>query len=145
MILKVYIPFVIVLLSFGELSAQNNPKELAKAFAKASADSSYIAVNKKAGWQFLTSYLTPIKSDSVMIEMIVQHDKTINWSQEQLVGRIKSTSMIPRRSRTISFNLIENVYQLRVEPDGKCYLWLGSGSLPDADPVIIPVRATYKR
>ena len=134
-----------VLLSLGDLAAQDNSKFLAKAFELASADSSYIAVNKRAGWQFLTSYLTPIKSDSVMIEMIVQHDKTIDWTQEQLVGRIKSISMLPKISQTVLFNLIENVYQLRIEPNGKCYLRLATGTLPDVDPVIIPIRATYRR
>lgn len=142
---KIYFLLALVLLSFGETIAQDNSKALAKAFATASADSSYIAVNKKAGWQFLSSYLTPINSDSVMIEMIVQHDKTIDWNQEQLVGRIKSTSMLPRTSQTVSFSLIDNVYQLRVEPNGRCYLRLATGVLPDADPVIIPVRAVYKR
>ena len=122
--------------------AQNSPKTIA--LAKASADSSTIAVNTKAGWQFFSSYLTPINADCVMIEMIVQHDRTIDWTQEQLVGRIKSTSMLPKTSQTVSFNLISDQYQLRVEPNGRCYLRLATGTLPDGDPVIIPVRALYK-
>jgi len=143
--LKIYFILALSLLCFGEISAQNNSKDLAKAFAKASADSSYIAVNKKGGWQFLTSYLTPIRTDSVMIEMIVQHDKkTIDWTKEQLVGRIKPTNLLPKNSQTLPFNLIYNTYQLRVEPNGRCYLRLASGSLPDANPIIIPVRAVYK-
>lgn len=141
---KIYFLLGLSLLCFGELSAQNNSKELAKAFEKASADSSYIAVNKKGDWQFLASYLTTVKTDSVMIEMIVQHDRTIDWTQEQLVGRIKSTSLLPKASQTVSFSLIFDVYQLRVEPNGRCYLRLASGSLPDGDPVIIPIRAKYK-
>lgn len=141
---KIYFLLGLSFLWFGGLSAQNNSKELAKALAKASADSSHIAVNKKAGWQFFSSYLTPIKADSVMIEMVVQHDRAIDWKQEQLVGRIKSTSMLPKASQTISFSLIFDVYQLRVEPNGKCYLRLASGSLPNGDPVIVPVRAVYK-
>jgi len=146
---KIYFLLSLSLVWFGELSAQNNSKELAKASAKASADSSYIAVNTKAGWQFFSSYLTPIKADSVMadsvmIEMVVQHDRTIDWSQEQLVGRIRLTSMLPKNSQTLPFNLIYDTYQLRVEPNGRCYLRLASGSLPDGDPVIIPIRAKYK-
>jgi len=141
---KIYFLLGLSLLCFGELSAQNNSKELAKAVEKASADSSYIAVNKKAGWQFFSSYLTPVKADSVMIEMVVQHDRTSDWNQEQLVGRIKSTSMLPKVSQTVSFSLISDVYQLRVEPNGRCYLHLVSGSLPVGDPVILPIRAKYK-
>lgn len=141
---NIYILLGLSLLWFGELSAQNNSKELVKASAKASADSSYIAVNKKAGWQFFSSYLTPIKADSVMIEMVVQHDRAIDWKQEQLVGRIKSTSMLPKASQTVSFSLIFDLYQLRVEPNGKCYLRLASGTLPDGDPIILPIRVKYK-
>ena len=141
---KIYFLISLSLLWFGELSAQNNSKELAKALIKASADSSYIAVNKKAGWQFFSSYLAPIKVDSVMIEMVVQHDRTIDWKQEQLVGRIKSTSMLPKASQTVSFSLIFDLYQLRIEPNGRCYLRLAFGSLPNGDPVILPVRAKYK-
>ena len=123
--------------------AQNN--SITIALTKASADSSYISVNKKAGWQFFSSYLSPINSDSVMIEMILLHDRTIEWTHEQLVGRIKSTSMLPKSSQIISFNLITDQYQLRVESNGCCYLRLSKGMLPDGDPVIIPVRAVYKR
>jgi len=141
---KIYFLLGLSLLCFGELSAQNNSKELAKAVEKASADSSYIAVNKKSGWQFFSSYLTPVKADSVMIEMVVQHDRTSDWNQEQLVGRIKSTSMLPKVSQTVSFSLISDLYQLRVEPNGRCYLRLVSGSLPVGDPVILPIRAKYK-
>jgi len=122
--------------------AQNESKD--RILAKATADSSYIAINKRAGWQMYSSYLTPIKSDSVTIEMIVQHDRTIDWKQEQLVGCIKSTSLFPKTSQTVSFNLMSDIYQLRIEPNGQCYLWLASGSLPDGDLVIIPVRAVYK-
>jgi len=141
---KIYFLLGLSLLCFGELSAQNNSKELAKAVEKASADSSYIAVNKKADWQFFSSYLTPVKADSVMIEMVVQHDRAIDWTLEQLVGHIKLTSMLPKVSQTVSFSLISDLYQLRVAPNGRCYLRLVSGSLPVGDPVILPIRAKYK-
>jgi hypothetical protein len=142
---KKYILIVLVLLSFGGMWAQDNSNALTNAFIRASVDSSYIAVNKRGGWQFLTSYLTHLNSDSVMIEMIVQHDRTIDWTQEQLVGSIKSTSMLPKASQIVTFSLISDQYQLRVEPNGRCYLRLATGTLPDGDPVIIPVRAVYKR
>jgi len=142
---KIYLFLLLGLLLFAPIDAQNNSKNLAQAFEKASADSSCIVVNMKAGWMFLTSYLTPIKSDSVMIEMIVRHDKTIDWTQEQLVGRIKTTSMLPKVSQVVMFSLINNVYQLHIDINGRCYLKLASGELPDADPVILPVRAVYKR
>jgi hypothetical protein len=141
---KIYFLISLSLLWFGELSAQNNSKELAKASIKASADSSYIAVNKKAGWQFFSSYLAPIKADSVIIEMVVQHDRTIDWKQDQLIGHIKQDSMFPKTSQVISFMLMFDEYLLRVEPSGKCYLRLAKGAIPDGDPVILPIRAKYK-
>jgi len=141
---KIYFLISLSLLWFGELSAQNNSKELAKALIKASADSSYIAVNKKAGWQFFSSYLAPIKADSVMIEMVVQHDRAIDWKQDQLIGRIKQDSMFPKTSQAISFMLMFDEYLLRVESNGRCYLRLTKGAIPDGDPVILPIRAKYK-
>jgi len=140
---KIYFLIAIMLFSFGETFAQNSPKDIA--LARATADSSYFSVNKRAGWGLFSSYVAPVNTDSVIIEMIVQHDRTIDWKQEQCVGRIKSNSLLPAASQTVSFRLIDNVYQLRVEPNGRCYLRLTYGSLPDADPVIIPVRAVYKR
>jgi len=135
---KIYLLLVIVLFSFNEMSAQNHSRALA------TADTTNFSVNQRNGWQLFNSYVTPVKTDSVIVEIIVQHDRIIDWTQEQLVGRIKSTSMLPKTSQTVSFNLIENVYQLRVEPNGQCYLRLATGTLPDGDPVIVPVRAVYK-
>lgn len=138
---KIYIAAFALLASLGGLFAQTKSDIL----ARASADSSYFAINKKAGWGQYNSYLTPIRTDSVMLETIVQHDKTIDWKQEQCIGKIKSNDMKPKTSQIVSFNLISNTYQLRIEPNGKCYLRLTSGSLPDGDPAIVPVRAVYKK
>jgi hypothetical protein len=137
---KIFLFLFLSILSNGEIFAQNSSKVL----ALATADSSYFAVNIKAGWQQFNSYLTSINTDSVMIETIVQHDRTIDLSQEQLIGKIKSNNLLSETEQTLSFKLIDNLYQLRIEPNGKCYLRLSSGSLPDSNPVIIPVRVVYK-
>lgn len=133
---KIYLLLVIVLSSFNEMSAQNHSRALA------TADTTNFSVRN--GWQLFNSYVAPVKTDSVIIELIVQHDRTIDWKQEHLVGRIKPANLLPKNSQTLPFNLIYDTYQLRVEPDGRCYLRLASGSLPDGDPVIVPVRAVYK-
>jgi len=132
--------FIAVLLTCNVTFAQKQSKTL----ALATADTTNFSVNSRAGWQLFNSYVAPIKTDSIMVEVIVQHDRTIDWRQEQLVGRIKSPNLLPQNSQTLPFNLIYDTYQLRIEPNGKCYLRLISGSLPDGDPVIIPVRAVYK-
>ena len=113
--------------------------------AHATADSSRVAVNKKAGWQQYASYLTPVGTDSVMLETVVQHNKTgLVMSQEQLIGQIKQNKFRPKTVHNLSFSLLSNSYSLRIEPNGKCYLKLLAGTLPDSDPVVIPVRVLYK-
>jgi hypothetical protein len=142
--LKKYLFLIGLILSLSGLIAQDNSSMITKIATEASADSSYIAVNRKNGWLFMSSYLSSMGPDSVLIEMIVHHDRTIDWKQEQLVGRIKPTNLLPKSSQTLPFNLIYDTYQLRIEPNGKCFLRLITGSLPDGDPVIVPVRAVYK-
>jgi zona occludens toxin (predicted ATPase) len=141
---KIYFLLALVLLTFGEVIAQDNSAILNKAMAAATADSSFIAVNKKAGWRFLASYITPMATDSAMIEMVVRHDKSIDWTQEQPVGRIKRTHFLPATGQTLMFSVMDCRYQLRIEPNGRCYLRLYAGTLPDDDPLIVPVRAVYK-
>ena len=142
--LKKHFLLIGLILSLSGLVAQNNSSEITKIANEASADSSYIAVNRRSGWLFMSSYISLMGTDSVLIEMIVHHERTIDWRQEQLVGRIKPTHFLPKNGQTLSFNLLYNTYELRVEPNGTCYLRLASGSLPDGDPVIIPVQAVYK-
>lgn len=114
--------------------------------AKATSDSSRFAINVKGGWLQYGSSIAVVASDSVMLEAIVQHQKTgIDWTYDQFVGKMKLNRLRPAKSQTTSFNLLTNIYQLRIEPNGKCYLRLVSGVLPDADPVIIPIRAVYKK
>lgn len=136
-----FIFLVAILLTSSTTFAQTK----LKALALATADTTNFSVNSRAGWQLYNSYIAPINTDSITVEMIVQHDRVaIDWKQEQLVGRIKQGSMCLKRSQTVSFMLMFDEYLLRVEPNGRCYLWLAKGPIPDGDPVIIPVRAKYK-
>ena len=117
----------------------------AKAFEAGSADTTYIAVNKPGGWQFVSPHLTPIGKDSVGLEMIIQHDRTIDWQQKQLVGRITRRNLLPVSEQDATFDLLVSQFRLYVEPNGNCYLQQVSGKLPDDDPLAIPVRAKYKK
>ena len=114
------------------------------AFESGSADTTQIAVNKLGGWQFVSPYLTPVGQDSVMIEMILQHDRTIDWQQKQLVGRITRRDLLPVSEQEVVFSLLISQFRIYIEPDGLCYLQLVSGVLPDEDPQAIPVRAVYR-
>ena len=121
------------------LTAQNHSKALA------AADTTNFSINKKENWKLYNSYLSHINEDSVMIELILQHDTNINWDEEHEIGKIKTNSFLPKNEQTVYFKLIADEYQLRIEKNGKCYLKV-LGSLPDKkDPVIIPVRAVYKK
>jgi len=136
-----FIFLIAILLTCNIALAQKQPKAL----ALATADSTNFSVNSRAGWQLFNSYVVPINTDSATIEIIIQHDRTIDFTQEQLVGYIKRKESFPKANQNVSFSLISDVYQLRIDPNGRCYLRLTTGSLPDGDPVIIPVRAVYKR
>ena len=149
---KKYLIIAMFLLALTEAIAQNKGQDnlqikteiVKQAAAKSTADSSHIAVYKKGGWQSLVSHLTPMKQDSVLFELVLKHDRTIDLKQEQLVGRIKLKKLLPLQGQTITFKLIKSVYLLRIEPNGRCYLRIDTGALPKSDPLIIPIRAMYK-
>lgn len=133
--------FVAMLLTCNLTFAQKHNHGM----AVENADTTNFKVNYQAGWQIYNSYVEPINTDSVVVEIILQHDRAIDWKQEQFVGRIKLASGVPKTSQTTSFMLMFDEYQLRVEPNGRCYLWLAKGAIHDGDPVIIPVKVSYKR
>ncbi len=47
---KIYFLLAVTLLSYGEMVVQNNSNGLGIALALPTTDSSYLAVNKNAGW-----------------------------------------------------------------------------------------------
>jgi hypothetical protein len=139
MLKSIFTLIISALISFSAMSQD-------RALVLAAADPSNFSVNSKDGWLLYNSCLTLLKSDSILIELILQHDRNISWDKEQLVGKIKSSSFYPRFGQTVSFNLLLNNYKLRIDNIGECYMRLDAGSLPtDADSVIIPVRAYYKK
>jgi hypothetical protein len=147
---KIYFLIAMLLLTVGGAMAQDKAQDkveiVNKAFDKTSKDSSYIAVNKQAGWQSVISHLTLVKTDSVLLELVVRHDRTsIDWKQEQPVGRIKQRDLLPKTEQIVLFKLIRNIYRLRIEPNGRCFIRLEAGILPKGDQVIIPVRGIYKK
>jgi len=108
------------------------------------ADTTNFKVNYQSGWLIYNSYVAPINADTIALEMIVQQKRAIDWKQDQLIGRIKLDSMFPKTSQVISFMLMFDEYLLRVESNGRCYLRLTKGTIPDGDPVILPIRVKYK-
>jgi hypothetical protein len=129
-----------MLFVYGELQAQTNHSA-----AIANADTSRFSVNKNDGWQIFNSYVTTNGTDSILFDVIIQHDKSINWQQEQYIGRIKEQTVQPGKEQVVISYLMSDQYQLRILKNGKCYLRLFSGSLPADNPVILPLRFLYKK
>lgn len=133
--------FFFVIMLFIKLNAsfaQNH------AVAFAAADSNRFSVNNSGGWQFFNSYVSQVAADTVQFELIVQHTNNLNWSQEQYVGKIKHSQLLPNTEQSLPFNLSNDGYTLRIEKNGKCYLRFLSGTLPAANPVILPLKVFYK-
>ena len=76
--------------------------------------------------------------------MILQHDRSIDWKQKQLVGRITRRNLLPETEQAVNLNLIISQFRIYIEPNGNCYLQQISGKLPDDNLQAIPVRAIYK-
>lgn len=139
-ILKTLFALILILIAGAKnSSAQNNSA------AFAAADTSEFSVNNIGGWQLFNSYVELQNGDSVQLELIIQHNNGINWSQEQYIGKIKPISLLPSQERTASFSLITDQYLIRIDNEGKCFLKLFSGSAPSDNPAVIPLKVIYKK
>lgn len=130
---------ILVITGIGKAQAQNNAQAIA------AADSSRFSINSGGGWQLYNSYVAQHNTDSVRLELIVQHANNIVWNNEQYVGKIKMASLQPATDRTISFSLLNDVYTVRVETNGKCYLKLSAGSVPSGTMTVLPVFIYYRK
>lgn len=113
--------------------------------ALANADTTAFAANTGGGWQLYNSYAAVVDTDSVLLELVLTHNNSINWSVDQPVGRIKQPSLFPAVTREVSFMLLSEIWLLRVENDGDCYLRFVAGSLPVGSRVVIPVKIAFKQ
>lgn len=113
--------------------------------ALAAADTTNFSRNADGNWQLYNSYVAPQGTDSVMVQLILQHDNNINWSDEQNVGRIKDISLLPSAERPIPFSLGGINYQLRIDTGGECFLKVVSGDPPVDDPVVLPFTIIYNK
>jgi uncharacterized cupredoxin-like copper-binding protein len=128
----------ILLLATGKLTAQNH------AAAMANADTVKFSVNQSGGWGIFNSHLMPIGADSAKLEIIVQHDRAVNWQQEQYMGKIKDGNLKPQSQRYITWFLLTDKYEVHILQNGKCYIRLVTGYLPGGNPVVFPINLKYK-
>jgi hypothetical protein len=137
-IIKTTVTLSILLLAAGKLAAQNHGA------AMANADTTKFSVNQSGGWGIFNSHLAKIGTDSASLLLIVQHDRNINWQQEQYMGKIKDGTLKPQVERYITWFLLTDKYEVHIQQNGKCYIRLVTGYLPGGNPVVFPVNIKYK-
>lgn len=126
--------FMIAIQSFSQTTAA----------ALAAADSTRFSVDLSGGWLLFNSYVSLYHTDSVQIELIVQHNNNVNWYTQQYVGKIKYNPLKPGVEQSLSFKIINNIYKLTIKSNGKCFVNFVSGIPPSGNPVIIPLKVFYK-
>jgi hypothetical protein len=133
------------LLLLAMLAFQNISFAQSDSAVLAAADTSRFSVNVGEGWLLYNSYVSEHGTDSVELEVIVRHDNNVSWNEEHYVGKIKFEALIPLTNQTIYFNLLSDQFAVRLDTTGRCYLKFVSGAVPSANPVVIPIRLTYKK
>ncbi len=113
--------------------------------ALANADTSHFFVNHADGWQLFNSYGAYTTDDTVQFEIIVRHANNINWAEEQYLGRIRDTVLVPSSPQLIECRLMQLMYVLRIDEYGRCYLRLLEGHQPPVVLVTIPLHGRYRR
>ena len=133
------ITVTVLLLAISQVQAQSN-----HTIAMSNADTVKFSINKNDNWGIFNSYLTAIGPDSARLELIVQHDRAVNWQQEQYMGKIKVGALKPQAQRYITWFLLTDKYEIHILQNGKCYIKLVTGYLPGGNPVVFPVNVKYK-
>ncbi len=113
--------------------------------ALANADTSHFFVNHADGWELFNSYAAYSTADTVQFEIIVRHASNVNWAEEQYLGRIRDTALVPRSMRLIECKMMQLVYELRIDEYGRCYLRLLEGHQPLTKLVTVPLQVLYRK
>lgn len=108
------------------------------------ADTSKFVPNRQGAWALYSSYLAAAGPDSILLEAIVSHSRDADWSQYQRFGRIRDKKLWPLNTVEARSYLLSDAYDIKVEKDGWCFIKLGAGQLPSTDPVVLPIRITFK-
>jgi hypothetical protein len=108
------------------------------------ADTSRFVPNRQGAWFLYNSYVAAAGRDSIMLEAVVSRSRDADWSQHQRFGRITDKKFWPRNVIEARYYLITDAYDIRIEKDGWCSIKLAEGQLPSTDPVVLPIRITFK-
>lgn len=108
------------------------------------ADTSKFVPNRQGAWSMYSSYLAAAGPDSILLEAVVTHNRDADWSQYQCFGRIRDNKLWPQNTVEARSFLLTDVYAIRVDKDGWCFIKLSEGQLPSTDPAVLPIRITFK-
>lgn len=108
------------------------------------ADTSGFVPNRQGAWSLFASYVSTRGRDSVVLEAAVSHSRDADWSQYRPFGRIRDKKLWPPDAVEARYWLLTDVYDIRVQKDGWCFIKLSEGQLPSTDPVVLPIRITFK-
>ncbi|OQP56312.1 hypothetical protein [Niastella populi] len=108
------------------------------------ADTSGFVPNRQGAWSLFASYVSTRGRDSVVLEAAVSHSRDADWSQYRPFGRIRDKKLWPPNAVEARYWLLTDVYDIRVQKDGWCFIKLSEGQLPSTDPVVLPIRITFK-
>ena len=122
----------------NEVQAQINP-------AIENADTTNFSINKEQSWSLYSSYISAESSDSCHLELVFEHANSLDWNNFQYFGKIKSYVFFPAETLIVNIQLLENVYALKIDNEGKCYIKFISGIYPQASNVVLPIQLNFKR
>jgi hypothetical protein len=137
-----FFSFILIVAVIG----YNKPQAvLSRGIDEAMGDTTSFTPNQQQGWAISSSYLNQDTPDSIEFELLVRHDNNIAWDQEQIIGAITNSIFKPVNNQIITYQLLSNnLWNVKIEPSGQCYLKLIQGSAPPDNPAIFPIRIRYK-
>lgn len=100
--------------------------------------------NVAAGWSVYSFYLHANGADSVDFEVVLQHADDINWYQEHWIGTLQGRLSPAKEQKLIFYLLPFDKWNIRIAPDGRCFLNIKDGNIPLQDQVVVPVKVRYR-
>lgn len=107
-------------------------------------DSASFEPNTAGGWTSYSYYFNKTTANKIVFEVILKHSNNIDWAKEQWIGTISGTGYIPNSDRKLNYKLLQNnIWKVRIAPDGKCFVNIHQGILPQKESFVIPIKVTY--
>jgi len=113
-------------------------------------DTTSFMPNAGSGWSIIASYIVQVGPDSVQLELLLKRTTRIGKA-DNLIGTITNTNFYPAKNQRLDYYLLgDNVWIIRINTNGECYLKQDRGSdlkpssLPGS-PDVIPIKVRFKK